>query len=314
MGLALAAVVVLVIAASGAYLGWDRLDPERLDVPVGGFTIEAAGVSTHVEHWPAARPSGLPPLVLVPGFAESTYVWSRAAPLLAADRDVYAYDVRGYGYTARVGPYTLDADTDQLAGVLSTLHLSRPVVVGHSLGVAIALSLALRDPASVTGVVAANGDGTPYFGDDRSGTGSRGPRVLLVPPVAPAVITAGVRNRGPIRSLVSGQCGPGCPVDDASVDRWRAPFLLPGAVNALVEIAREPLIGLTDPQELQVRVPVGIVFSDGDGSFDRDSATATASRLHTTAVAELSGERHLALLGAPDRFADAVRRVMPRSM
>lgn len=311
VGLALLTIVVLVFVAAGAYLGWDRLDPVRLAVPVPGFTVDAAGVPTHVEHWPAARPSGRPPLVLVHGFAESTYVWSRSAPLLAADRDVYAYDVRGYGWTERVGPYTVDADTDQLAGVLSALHLTRPVVVGHSLGVAIALSLALRDPSSVSGVVAANGDGTPYFGDDRSGTGSRGPRVLLVPPLAPAIVTAVVRHRGPVRDLVSGQCGPGCPVDDAAIDRWRAPFLLPGGVNALLEIARRPLIGLTDAQEQAVRVPVGIVFSSEDGSFDRASATATAARLHTTAVEELAGERHLALLGAPSRFAAAVERVLP---
>ena len=307
-GLALLAVVVLVVAASGAYLGWDRLDPVVLDVPVPGFTVDAAGVPTHVEHWPAARPSGLPPLVLVPGFAESTYVWSRAAPLLAADRDVYAYDVRGYGWTARVPPYTLDADTDQLAGVLSALHLTRPVVVGHSLGVAIALSLALRDPSSISGVVAANGDGTPYFGDDRSGSGGRGARTLLLPPVVPAVITAVVRHRGPVRELVADQCGPGCPLDDAAIDRWRAPFLLPGAVDALGEIARRPLIGLTDAQESAVRVPVAIVYSSEDASFDRDSAAATAARLHATSVQELAGERHLALLGAPSRFAAAVQR------
>jgi pimeloyl-ACP methyl ester carboxylesterase len=242
VGLALLTIVVLVFVAAGAYLGWDRLDPVRLAVPVPGFTVDAAGVPTHVENWPAVR----------------------------------------------------------------------PVVVGHSLGVAIALSLALRDPSSVSGVVAANGDGTPYFGDDRSGTGSRGPRVLLVPPLAPAIVTAVVRHRGPVRDLVSGQCGPGCPVDDAAIDRWRAPFLLPGGVNALLEIARKPLIGLTDAQEQAVRVPVGIVFSSEDGSFDRASATATAARLHTTAVEELAGERHLALLGAPTRFAAAVERVLPR--
>jgi pimeloyl-ACP methyl ester carboxylesterase len=305
LGVAVVVLVVAVFAAAYGYLGWTGAHPVDPRVPVGGSTVQAAGVATHVEHWPAARPSGLPPLVLVPGFAESTYVWSRVAPLLAADRDVYAYDVRGFGFTAHVPPYTLDADTDQLLGVIGALHLSRPVVVGHSSGVAVALSLALRHPDQVSAVVAANGDGTPYFGPDRR-TGGGLQRALLVGPIAPAVVTAAVRHRGPIRNLVESRCGPGCPSDDAAIDRWRAPFLADGGVDALVAVLRQPLIGLTDPQETAIRVPIAIVYSSEDGTFDRASALATAARLHTDRVVGLPGLRHLALLGEPDRFAAAL--------
>lgn len=299
------ALLLAIVGASGLYLGWDRIDPVPAATPATGFTVDAAGVRTHVERWPAARPRGLPPLVLVPGFAESTYVWERVAPLLAADRDVYAYDVRGYGTTDRVPPYTLAADTDQLAGLIGALGLPRPVVMGHSLGVAIALSLALRDPAAVGGVVAANGDGTPYFGTDRTARGP-GLRSLLLPPVAPAAVTAFLRHRGPIRDLVAAQCGPGCPVDDAAIDRWRAPFLRPGGVDALVAIARRPVVGLTDDQERAVRVPTAIVYSTEDRSFTGTQVADTAARLRTDRVAALPGARHLALLGEPDRFAAAV--------
>jgi pimeloyl-ACP methyl ester carboxylesterase len=307
-GVTIVVLVVLLIAACGAYLGWDRLRPVRVAVTVPGFTVDAGGVATHVEHWPAARPSGLAPLVLVPGFSESTYVWSRVAPLLAADRDVYAYDVRGYGFTDHVPPYDLAADTDQLAGLVAALHLERPIVVGHSSGVAIALSLALRAPASLGGVVAANGDGTPYFGADRSaaGGGRSGLRRLLVDPLASAAVTAVVRHRAPIRSLVGAQCGPGCPIDDAAIDRWRAPFLRPGGVSAFVSVLRRPLIGLTDAQESTIAVPAAVLFSSEDSTFDRASALATAGRLHTGLVAELAGARHLALLGEPERFAAAL--------
>lgn len=307
-GLALVTIVVVVVSVSAVYLAWDRFAPERLDVPVGGFTVDAAGVPTHVVRWPAAHPGGQPPLVLIGGFGESTDVWSRVAPLLAADRDVYAYDVRGYGYTDTVPPYTLEADTDQLAGLLATLRLSRPILVGHSLGVAVALSAALRDPGSVTGVLGANGDGTPYFGSAATDRTARGPgaRALLVDPVAAALVTAVVRHRDPIRRLVASQCGPGCPTDDAAIDRWRAPFLRPGAVDALVTILRHPLIGLTDDQERAVRVPTAVLYSSEDSSFDAASADATAARLHTTLVVGLPGARHLALLGEPDRFAAAV--------
>ncbi|HEY2221699.1 alpha/beta hydrolase [Actinomycetospora sp.] len=309
-GIALIALVLVVLSLAGLYLAWDDLAPVHVSTAVPGFSVDAAGVATHVEHWPAAHPSGLPPLVLVPGFAESTYVFSRLATRLADDRDVFAYDVRGYGFTAHQGPYTLAADTAQLAGVIAALHLTRPIVVGHSLGAAIALSLALRDPGSVTGVVAANGDGTPYFGSDRSAPGGGGGAlrsVATLPPLGPAVVTAVVRHRDPIRKLVASQCGPGCPTDDRAVDRWRAPFLADGGVTALLGIARQPLIGLTDDEERRVRVPTAVVSSSEDTSFDQTQAVATAARLHTTLVAAIPGARHLALLGDPDRFVAALR-------
>jgi pimeloyl-ACP methyl ester carboxylesterase len=309
-GITVVAVVLVVLALAGLYLAWDDLAPVHVAVPAPGFTVDAAGVATHVERWPAAHPSGLPPLVLVPGFAESTYVFSRLATRLAVDRDVYAYDVRGYGYSAHQEPYTLDSDTDQLAGLIAALHLTRPIVVGHSLGAAIALSLALRDPGAVTGVVAANGDGTPYFGNDRTAPGGGGGvlrSLVTLPPLGPAVVTVVVRHRDPVRNLVASQCGPGCPVDDRAVDRWRAPFLAPGGVSALLAIGRQPLIGLTDDQERQIRVPTAVISSSEDTSFDHTQAVATAARLHTTLVAELPGARHLALLGEPDRVAAAIR-------
>jgi pimeloyl-ACP methyl ester carboxylesterase len=305
VGVALVVLAVLLFGAAWAYLGWARVHPVDLHVPLGGITVEAAGVVTHVERWPAARPAGLPPLVLVPGFAESTYVWSRVAPRLAADRDVYAYDVRGFGFSAHTPPYSLGADTDQLRGVITALHLSRPIIVGHSSGVAIALSLALSDPSEVSAVVAANGDGTPYFGPDRS-TGGGLQRALLIGPIAPAAVTAIVRHRGPIRSLVVARCGQGCPSDDMAIDRWRAPFVTDGGVDALVAILRQPLIGLTDQQETAITVPTAVLYSAEDSTFDRAEALATAARLHTDRIAGLPQARHLALLAEPDRFAAAL--------
>lgn len=303
--LVLLALVALLFALAGAYLGWARLRPLDLHVTAPGYTVDSAGTPAHVEHWAATHPRGPPALTLVPGFAESTYVWSRVAPLLAANREVYTYDVTGYGYSAHVPPYTLEADTDQLTGMITALHLDRPIVVGHSLGVAIALSLAPRNPRKITGVIAANGDGTPYLGPDRTTSGG-GRAELLIDPTAAAAVTAVVRHRAPIRDLVFSRCGPGCPVDDSAIDRWRAPFLAPGGVHALVAILRQPLIGLTDQQETSIAVPSAILYSDQDTTFDRASAFAAAERLHTRLITGLSGARHLALLGEPQRFAAAI--------
>jgi hypothetical protein len=70
------ALVVLVFALAGGYVVWVGHQPIDLGVAAPGYAVDAAGVPTRVEHWPAVHPRGLPALVLVPGFAESTYVWS----------------------------------------------------------------------------------------------------------------------------------------------------------------------------------------------------------------------------------------------
>jgi len=155
--------------------------------------------------------------------------------------------------------------------------------------------LALCSPVvpGQAGVVAANGDGTPYFGDDRSGTGGGGGlrTLLTLPPLGPAVVTAVVRHRDPIRRVVASQCRPGRPPDDPSIDRWRAPLLTPGGVSAFLAIARQPLIGLTDDQERQIRVPTAIFSSSEDHSFDHPQAVATAAGTTRSGSASTSSPR-----------------------
>ena len=75
-------------------------------------------------------------------------------------------------------------------------------------------------------------------------------------------------------------------------------------------IVRQPLIGLTDNQEVAVTVPAAVVYSAEDDTFDRDTALATAGRLHNGLVALLPGARHLAVLGDPERFATALGSVL----
>ena len=73
--------------------------------------------------------------------------------------------------------------------------------------------LALRAPATVGGVVAANGDGTPYFGPDRRPPAAAALRRLLVDPIArrgghrrrPAPGPDPLARRGPVRAGLPGR-------------------------------------------------------------------------------------------------------------
>lgn len=73
---------------------------------------------------------------------------------LADQFRVVAVDRPGSGYSVRdaATSASLSAQADAFAALIDTLHLDRPLVVGHSLGGAVALALALRHPERISGL------------------------------------------------------------------------------------------------------------------------------------------------------------------
>ena len=73
---------------------------------------------------------------------------------LAKDHRVIAIDRPGSGYSVRHrrSSASLTVQADVVAGVIDALALERPLIVGHSLGGAVALALALRHPDKISGL------------------------------------------------------------------------------------------------------------------------------------------------------------------
>lgn len=88
-----------------------------------------------------------PPLVFVHGFTDNGLYWTRAAQALAADWDVVMYDARGHGRSDRAGGRFSDAErVADLVGLIEALRLSRPALVGHSMGAATIAQAAAQFP------------------------------------------------------------------------------------------------------------------------------------------------------------------------
>jgi pimeloyl-ACP methyl ester carboxylesterase len=78
----------------------------------------------------------------------------------AADtRRVIVFDRPGYGRSSRPGDraWTPEEQADLFGEALRTLGVTRAIVLGHSWGTLVALALARRDPALVSGLVLASG-------------------------------------------------------------------------------------------------------------------------------------------------------------
>ena len=119
-------------------------------VPRDGELIEVNGEKLHV----VDRGSG-PPIVLIHGLGGQLRNFGR--PMvddLARDYRLILVDRPGSGYSTRAAGASarLRVQAETIAELIRILKLERPLIVGHSLGGALALSLALNHPDVVGGL------------------------------------------------------------------------------------------------------------------------------------------------------------------
>jgi pimeloyl-ACP methyl ester carboxylesterase len=99
------------------------------------------------------------PLVFIHGAGDSAQFWQLQLEQLQLEYQVYAIDLPGHGQRpdtlaeeATVQDYT--QATYQV--IEDELHLNRPIIVGHSLGGAIALTMALEYGSELSGLILIN--------------------------------------------------------------------------------------------------------------------------------------------------------------
>jgi non-heme chloroperoxidase len=102
------------------------------------------------------------PLVLLAGLGNSAHIFDNFAPKLTATYHVYGITRRGFGASSAPSPspspwgdatYSADRLGDDVLAVLDALKLSRPVLIGHSLGGEELSSVGSRHPDKVAGLI-----------------------------------------------------------------------------------------------------------------------------------------------------------------
>jgi pimeloyl-ACP methyl ester carboxylesterase len=93
------------------------------------------------------------PLVLVHGFSDNGLCWTPTARDLEAEYDVIMPDMRGHGLSARVQPDEQVDMAADLAELIRTLELCRPIIAGHSMGAMITYQIGVRFPELASALV-----------------------------------------------------------------------------------------------------------------------------------------------------------------
>ena len=96
-----------------------------------------------------------PPLILIHGFPEDHSAWGEVMKELSSRFTIVAPDLRGVGRSIAPpgGPFDALTLSEDVRALASTLHLSRPFVVGHDMGGIVAYTLGRAHSDAVRGVM-----------------------------------------------------------------------------------------------------------------------------------------------------------------
>lgn len=125
----------------------DAAPPEPVMVPAEGWTVRVLRMGPEGPHEAA-------PLLMIHGFGGDLLNWQLNQPALADERAVYAIDLPGHGGSTKTlaGDGSVAALADAVRGAMAALAIERAHLVGHSLGGAVALAMALDQPARIASV------------------------------------------------------------------------------------------------------------------------------------------------------------------
>jgi pimeloyl-ACP methyl ester carboxylesterase len=228
--------------------------------------IDVGGARAHVRD--EGNPDGIP-VVLIHGSMGSLHMWEGWVGELAGKARLISVDLPGHGLT---GPwprdeYTIDAYADFVEVLVDTLNLDRFVLVGHSMGGAVAWTFAATRPERVSQLVLVDAAGYPRQSGD-----APLPMRLARMPVVGDIGVYFKPDRLARRSLTEVYGDPAM-VTPERVTRYAELQRFPGNREATVQRARtqEPL----DPAPLKrLDVPTLILW----GAADRWVPVADAFR------------------------------------
>lgn len=276
-------------------------------VQLAGRLIDVAGCETYVVDAPPQTHSRLAPVLLLHGYGDTADAWRRVVPPLARRRRVIAIDVPPFGRSGEPP----ECYADDLIGcyhqffpaLFEELEIERAAFVGHSLGGAMALTVALEDPDLVDRLVlvapAGLGASAPWWWHAISGRWINWPALLRLPnPVARPAVKAALRNFLEER-LVHDTRAMG-----EVIDHFVHLHGGPRELRSLIETGRQLMAGYTGEllaRSAALEPPVLVLWGSEDRLTPSDHAQAFASAVPHAEVEVLDNCGHYPQLELPTR-------------
>lgn len=144
--------LVLVVVLGGSYLFAPQwLMSADIKRQAMAAKVDKHSVQVGDTNWVYYEGGQGPTLLMLHGFAASKEVWLKQMEQLSPHFHVIAPDLPGWGESTRVdgASYNIDAQASRLQAFVEALHLPKLVLIGHSMGGAIAGVYAAEHPDHV---------------------------------------------------------------------------------------------------------------------------------------------------------------------
>ena len=180
------------------------------------------------------------------------------------------------------------------------MGLQRPVLVGHSLGAAVAVSLATRMPHATRRIVLLDGDARP------GGGGAAWLSHLLVSPWYTSLYRVATDWDWLYRKGLRSAWGTGAPhFSGAFVEEWERPFRVSGTAAAFTSMLGHGIQGVSGSTLESVKVPALVAWGSHDTVDSPSAGRQTAALMHVPFV-QIPGAGHLSMLARPLLVARAI--------
>jgi pimeloyl-ACP methyl ester carboxylesterase len=310
--LAIASAVVIGALAAMALVNRNLAKKAERNNPAAGSFLHVDGVRLHY----VERGSG-DPLVLLHGNGSmiEDFESSGLINLAAKDYRVIVFDRPGFGHSDRPRNviWTPDTQAELIKHALDRLNISNAVVLGHSWGTSVAVSLALKFPDFVRGLVLASGYYYPTARPDVVAMGT--PALPLIGDILSYTVSPLI-SRAIWPFMMAKIFGP------RSVPKKFAAFpkelaVRPSQVRAS---AAESALMIPDAFKLRnqyadLKMPVAIIAGEEDRLIDIDTQSA---RLHSdvrqSRFHRIAEHGHMIHQTATNQVMSAISEVMARPM
>ena len=246
-----------------------------------------------------------PALVLVHGLLGYSHNWRSAIPILAQEREVFAPDMPGAGFSDC--PQGLDARlvaaAQRLSRFLDTVGISSFDLVGSSYGGATALRLATLEPSRIRSLVLVS-PANPWSRIGRKRLAALGlPGIgTLFPPISRHV-------RFLHGYFVRRMYGDPARVTAETLHSYSLPLARQGIFEHAVKIAqnwRSDMRELRREMPKAAEVPTLVLWGSKDRLVDIDSARQIAANFRVSETQVIEGAGHLPYEEVPHQFCEPV--------
>lgn len=223
-----------------------------------------------------------PTVILIHGLASSIYSWADVIGPLSANFDVVVIDLPGFGASSQPADLSFDDNPRAVLGLMDSLGIEKAHFVGNSMGGALSLFLAARQPARVDRVVVLDAAGFAMKPDERpflvqllasGATGALAERLPVRRALTRATLNHLIRDRSR--------------VTEERIDEYVAPLQRPGALEATRSLLRSRFDERFVPDLALIRAKTLVVW----GRYDPWLPLEDADRF----VAAVRGARKVVL-------------------